>query len=102
MIGWLFAPTIKCSWGTWNAIPISETDVNAPRADPGQVDDSRLHEGEGFFSKLGTGVKACYAKTPFFGQEEWKLNLLYTFAGIAALCYAASYFGSRRRRGYDS
>jgi hypothetical protein len=98
MIGWLFAPTIKCSWGTWNATPISET---VPAAEPGQTDHARLQESEGFFSKLGTGVKACYAKTPFFGQEEWKLDLLYAFAGIGALCYAASYFSSRRRRGYS-
>jgi hypothetical protein len=100
MAGWLLLPVIECSWGAWNDTPISEGDVNAPRADPGQTDNARLHEGEGFFGKLGTGIKKCYAKTPFFAQEEWKTNLLYTFAGVSVLAFLIGRIVARRNRSY--
>ena|SRR5258706_9087410 len=98
MVLWLLWPTVKCSWGAWNETPITETDLNAPRAGPGEVDNSRLHEGEGFFSKLGRSIQGCYAKTPLFGQEDWKTNLLFTFAGAAAVCFLVAKLQERNKR----
>jgi hypothetical protein len=101
MFVWLMWPVVTCSWDAYQATPITETDMNAHKAEPGEVDNSRLHEGEGFFAKLGRSMKQCYAKTPLFGQEEWKSNLLLTFIGAGVLAFAIGKITARKNRSYS-
>jgi len=98
MLCWLAAPIVACSWDAWNATPISSMD---PAAGLSQADQQRVDQSKGFFDKLGSSVKQCWAKTPLLDQEPWKTNLLYTFAGVAVLAFGLHRWQNRRTNTYS-
>lgn len=100
MLCWLAMPIASCAWDAWNDTPISDWDPKAKGEGVGQTDKGHLEEGRGFFEKLSDSVHGCYKKTPLFGQEPWKNNLLYTFAGVGVLAYALAKWQAKRNKTY--
>jgi hypothetical protein len=99
MLCWLAMPIASCSWDAWNDTPISD-DWDPKAANVSKADKDRLSEGRGFFDKLGDSVHGCYKKTPLFGQEPWKNNLLYTFLGVGVLAYVLAKWQAQRNKSY--
>lgn len=99
MLLWLLAPVVQCSWGAFRDTPISE--ARPTIEDPAVADSERLREGQGFWSKFTTSVGRCYARTPLFGQEAWKENLLVGFAAAWLIARLLAYLDLRRRRTFD-
>jgi hypothetical protein len=93
MLLWLIAPTVKCSLSSFREEPLSEampvTDGSGPPEEPG------------FFTRWGTAIKGCYKQTPLLGQEAWKRNLLFGFAGLSTLAYLLAAWERKRKQGYD-
>ena len=94
MVVWLMVPVIKCSWTAFRDTPLSEAQ---PTLAPSQNDSNRVEQSGGFFSKLTTSVKGCYAETPLFGQEDWKTYLLIGFVALTALTWGLAIWDVRRR-----
>ncbi len=87
---WLLAPTTRCSFAAFRDEPLEE---RTPISDGSE----RVKE-RGFFSRWGSAIKGCYAKTPLLEQEAWKRNVLFALAGISALTYAIGAFERSRKR----
>jgi hypothetical protein len=83
---WLLFPVARCSVDVFRDTPLSTID-GAPQ--PADADKARVEEGQGFFRTLVDGVEVCYAKTPLFGQESWKGNLLVGFGAATVLAWIA-------------
>jgi hypothetical protein len=98
MLLWLLAPVVKCSWIAFRDTPIGEVDEDTNM--PGQADKQRIEEGTGFFDRWGIAIKGCYRKTPLLGQEPWKKDVLFGFAGMMALAWSIDYYERRRKRTY--
>lgn len=98
MVCWLLLPTARCAWHAFRDTPISEGDPAAVNLS--DADKERLRRGEGFFDELGTATKRCYAATPMFEQEAWKVDLFYALAGLAVIAFAAARYEAWRKRSY--
>ena len=98
MLLWLLAPTAKCSWKAWRDEPL---DAAHPMSDTPGAHKADVVEGDGFFARWGSAVKYCYRRSPPFGQEPWKRNVLIGFAGAAALFYVISEIERRKKRTYS-
>lgn len=95
---WLLAPTARCSWAAFRAEPLDEAH---PMSDTPGAHKAEVVEGEGFFARWGSAIEYCYARTPLLGQERYKRNLLFGFAGAALLFFALSEIERRRKRTYS-
>jgi hypothetical protein len=100
MVGWLLLPTAKCSFQAFRDTPLTET---GPHYDPNNpnVPAEEEEEEPGFFSKLGSSISSCYAKTPLFGQEDWKEYLLIGFASAWLLLWTVVFIDDRKRKTFD-
>ena len=90
---WLLFPVARCSVDVFRETPLSTID-GAPQ--PADADKARVEEAQGFFGTLVDGVEVCYAKTPLFGQESWKSNLLVGFGAATVLTWLAGRMLNRR------
>lgn len=84
MLGWLLLPVASCSIDAFRDTPLPEAQPHGSETDPDEP---------GFFTKVGRATKACYAKTPLLGQEDWKTYLLFGFAGVAVLAAGLARWG---------
>lgn len=99
MLVWSLAPVVRCSWTAFRDTPIGEVDTGA---DPSQADSGRVAKGQGFWNGFTWSVKQCYRRTPLFGQEPWKHQLLVGFAVGTVLAWIAADLASRRRKTFTS
>ena len=67
MFVWLLVPVVTCTYDVFRDTPLGEVDSTAA---PANADKDRVLEGEGFWTKLTTGAKICYRRTPLLGQQE--------------------------------
>ena len=86
MVLWLLAPTAKCSYAAFRDTPLTEYD--APPDDPANADKHRVEQGKDFAGGWIDAVRACYARTPLFGQEDWKGDLLIGCMFVSVLGWA--------------
>ena len=96
MLVWLAIPTAKCSYAAFRDTPLTEYD--RPPDDPSQADRTRVDEGKDFADSLGHAIKYCYKRTPLFGQEDWKGDLLVGFAFVSVLGWAMHRLDRGRKR----
>jgi hypothetical protein len=94
MVLWLLAPVAKCSYAAFRDTPLTEYD--APPADPADADRKRVEDGKDFAGSLVHAVRACYARTPLFGQEDWKGDALIGLIFLSVLGWLVH--GHERRR----
>jgi len=92
---WSLAPVARCSWKAFRDEPLDEAQPMSGTAGSHTQD---VIEGKGFFSRWGSAISICYKRTPLLGQEKWKRNLLFGFAGAALLFYGFSEFERRRKK----
>jgi hypothetical protein len=83
MTVWLLMPAARCSYASFRDTPLTEYD--APPGDPADADKTRVDEGKDFAGSWMHSVKICYERTPLFGQEPWKADLLLGFAFVTVL-----------------
>lgn len=98
MFCWLMLPVAKCSIDAFRDTPLPAAtphDETAPAAPDGTTE-----EEPGFFSKLSDGCRICYARTPLFGQEAWKHDLLVVFAGLTVFAYVMAYLDASKKRSF--
>lgn len=91
MVLWLLAPVVTCSWQAFRDEPLTE-------AQPVSDGVDRPPQDRGFFARWGSAIELCYARTPLLGQEAWKRNLLFAFAGLAVVAHVADRIERRRKR----
>ncbi len=97
MFVWLMIPVAQCSIQAFRDTPLSE--VNPHDQTPPAPDEEPAEE-PGFFSKLSDACRICYARTPLFGQEEWKHYLLVGFAGLTVFAWVLAYLDANKRRSF--
>jgi hypothetical protein len=96
MVVWLLVPTARCSFAAFRDTPLGQ--IDPVTNEPAGADKARIDEGEGFVHRFLGGVKACYARTPLFGQEGWKTNVLVVLAGLTVVTWGLARYALRRRR----
>ena len=96
MLVWLLAPVARCSFASFRDTPLSDADSATAR--PADADKDRVKGGQSFLFTMIHDTQSCYRRTPLFGQQPWKGNLLVAFSAGMILTWSIGRLTGRRRR----